>query len=83
VDVHFDAFPGMTWKGKVARIAPRSERVQGENVFPVSFEIENRDGLLLPGMQGYASVYCGRKSLAWIYFHKPWYALRRLLSSLL
>ncbi len=83
VNVHFDAFPGILWKGKVARIAPRSERVQGENVFPVSFEIENREGLLLPGMQGYASIYCGKKSLAWVYFHKPWYALRRLLASLL
>ncbi len=81
VDVHFDAFPGMLWKGEVDRIAPRSERVQGENVFLVTFEIANRDGLLLPGMQGYASVYCGKKSLAWIYFHKPWYALRRLLTS--
>ena len=46
-------------------------------------EIENRDGLLLPGMQGYASVYCGKRSLVWIYFHKPWYALRRLLVSVL
>jgi len=83
VDVRFDAFPGILWEGTVSRIAPQSELVQGENVFPVSFEIENRDGLLLPGMQGYASVYCGKKSLAWIYFHKPWYALRRLLASLL
>ncbi len=83
VDVRFDAFQGILWKGTVSRIAPQSELVQGENVFPVSFEIENRDGLLLPGMQGYASVYCGKKSLLWIYFHKPWYALRHLLTSLL
>ncbi len=83
VDIRFDAFPGILWKGTVARIAPQSELVQGENVFPVSFEIENRNGLLLPGMQGYASVYCGKKRLLWIYFHKPWYALRRLLTSLL
>ncbi len=81
VDVRFDAFPGTLWQGKVARISPRSELIQGANVFSVSFEIENRNGLLLPGMQGYASVYCGKRGLAWIYFHKPWYALRRLLAS--
>jgi Barrel-sandwich domain of CusB or HlyD membrane-fusion len=82
VDVRFDAFPGKQWKGVVARIAPQSTLVQSENVFLVSFEIENSDGVLLPGMQGYASVYCGKKRLLWIYFHKPWYALRQLLVSL-
>ncbi len=82
VDVRFDAFPGIKWNGEVERIAPQSTLVQAENVFLASFEIENSDGLLLPGMQGYASVYCGKRSLAWIYFHKPWYALRRLLVSL-
>ena len=82
VDVYFDAFSGTEWNGTVARIAPQSELVQSENVFPVSFQVENRDGLLLPGMQGYASLYCGKKSMIWIYFHKPWYALRRLLTSL-
>jgi len=82
VTVRFDAFPGKKWTGTVARIAPQSALVQNENVFLVSFEIANRNGLLLPGMQGYASVSCGKRSLAWIYFHKPWYALRRLLASL-
>ena len=82
VDVHFDAFPGKQWKGGLTRIAPQSTLVQAENVFLVSLEVENSDGLLLPGMQGYASVYCGKKSLLWIYFHKPWYALRQLLVSL-
>ena len=82
VEVRFNAFPKRIWQGTVERIAPKSELVQGQNVFLASLEIINTDNILQPGMQGQASVVCGRKSLAWIYFHKPWYALRRLLASL-
>ena len=80
--VRFDAFPGRSWLGKVDRITPKSVLFQGQNVFIVSFQIVNSDNLLQPGMQGRASVECGRKSLLWIYFHKPWYALIRLLRSI-
>ena len=83
VAVQFDAFAGRVWKGRVARLAPQAELVQGENVFPVTFEVENEDGLLLPGMQGVGAISCGKRSVLWIYFHKPWYALRRLLVSFL
>ena len=82
VEVHFDAFPGRIWKATVDRIAPKSEIVQGDNIFLTTLELENKDGVLQPGMQGHAAVKCGRRSLAWIYFHKPWYALCKLLNKL-
>ena len=82
VEVYFDAFPGRTWKATVDRIAPKSEIVQGANIFLTTLELENEDRVLQPGMQGHATVKCGRRSLAWIYFHKPWYALCKLLNKL-
>ena len=83
VIAHFNAFPGRDWRGTISHIAPKSELFQGQNSFIVSFQIINSDNLLQPGMQGQASVDSGRKSLLWIYFHKPWYALVRMLHSLL
>jgi len=82
VVVRFDAFPGRVWSTVVERISPKSELRRGANVFPVTLILENRDRLLQPGMQGRAAIDCGKKNLGWIYFHKPWYALCRLLSSL-
>lgn len=83
VIVHFDAFPGRSWHGEIEKISPKSELLQGENVFIVSFKAVNDERLLQPGMLGQASVECDKKSLIWIYFHKPWYALIRLLRSLI
>ncbi|HID70480.1 MAG TPA: HlyD family efflux transporter periplasmic adaptor subunit [Desulfobacterales bacterium] len=82
VEIRFDAFPGRTWKATIDRIAPKSDLVQGVNVFLTTLELKNDNRMLQPGMQGHAKVNCGRRSLAWIYFHKPWYALSRLLNKL-
>lgn len=82
VEVHFDAFPGRSWEATVDRIAPKSEIVQGANIFLTTLELENKDRVLQPGMQGHATIKCGRRSLAWIYFHKPWYALCKVLNKL-
>ncbi len=82
VTAHFNAFPSRSWQGTISHIAPKSELVQGQNSFIVSLQIANTENLLQPGMQGQASIEAGRKSLVWIYFHKPWHALVRLLRSL-
>ncbi len=82
VEVRFDAFPGRTWTAQIDRIAPKSEIIQNANVFLTTLDLENEDRVLQPGMQGHATVKCGRRSLAWIYFHKPWYALCKLLNKL-
>ncbi len=82
VEIRFDAFPGRTWKSQIDRVAPKSEIVRSANVFLSTLELENEDRVLQPGMQGHATVKCGHRSLAWIYFHKPWYALCKLLNKL-
>lgn len=82
VTVRFDAFPGRKWQGKVDRIAPKSALIQRQNAFVVSFQIVNTGIFLQPGMQGKASIECGKRSLLWIYFHKPWYALISLFRSI-
>lgn len=82
VEAIFDAFPGKKWQGKIERITPKAEPIKSDNVFTALLEIENSNGTLQPGMQGKASVECGRKPFGWIYFHKPWYALKKMLASL-
>lgn len=82
VTVRFDAFPQRTWQGAISDIAPKSELVQGRNMFIVTFELANSDNILQPGMQGRAAISCGTRSPAWIYFHKPWYATLGLLRTI-
>jgi multidrug efflux pump subunit AcrA (membrane-fusion protein) len=47
------AFPNGTWRGLVARVAPRGE---GKDLFRVTVKIENPDGELRPGMTGRAHI---------------------------
>jgi hypothetical protein len=83
VSVYFDAFPDLSWQGAIEKISPKSELIDKKNLFIASFTLENSDGLLHPGMKGEGTIECGRKSPAWIYFRKPWYATLRFFRSLL
>jgi len=80
--VRFDAFPDRIWQGEIKRISPKSEVMHGQNVFIASLILKNEDSVLRPGMRGSATIECGRRTVGWVYFHKPWSALRRLLESL-
>ncbi len=82
VSVIFDAFPRRTWHGKVDRVSPASRLIDGDNLFTASLELDNADRSLQPGMRGRAKIFIDRRSPAWIYFHKPWYSLQRLLRKL-
>jgi multidrug efflux pump subunit AcrA (membrane-fusion protein) len=82
IEVRFDSFPDQVWQGSIKKLSPQTEAMDGQNLFLASSEFTNPDTLLQPGMSGRASISCGRQSLLWIYFHKPWYALLRLLDSL-
>jgi HlyD family secretion protein len=64
-DVEIDAFPGRAFPGKITYISPEAEftpkNVQTKEdrvklVFGVKIEIENRDGLLKPGLPADATV---------------------------
>jgi HlyD family secretion protein len=64
-DVAIDAFPGRAFPGKVTYISPEAEftpkNIQTKEdrvklVFGVKVEIENRDGLLKPGLPADATL---------------------------
>lgn len=80
VVVALDSFPGDQIKGTLHQIHPQAEIRDKESVFVAEFELENSDGRLRPGMNGWANIKGKRRSLGWILFHKPWGSLRRALA---
>jgi len=50
--IEFDAFPQRSFEGKVEKIEPLAVVQQSVTMFPVLISVENRQGLLLPGMNG-------------------------------
>ena len=80
VDVRLDAYPGQTWQVFVARLQPRAEIRDDDNVFIAEAELDNADGRLRPGMKGRAKVSTPSRKLGWILFHKPWeYVTKKLI----
>jgi HlyD family secretion protein len=68
VDVRIDSFPGRAFPGKVTYISPEAEftpkNIQTKEdrvklVFGVKVEIENREGLLKPGLPADATIRVG------------------------
>jgi hypothetical protein len=49
---------------------------QGQRFYPVEVMVENSDGILRPGMTGFARISFGRRSLGLIIGEKIWQALR-------
>ncbi len=75
VKVTFDAYPGTVWSGTLAKIHPRSEARDSENVFVGELALDNADVTLKPGMKGNAKIVAANHSLMWLLFHKLWNAL--------
>jgi HlyD family secretion protein len=50
--VTIESFPNRPFPGRVAKIEPQAVVQQSVTMFPVLVAIENREGLLLPGMNG-------------------------------
>jgi hypothetical protein len=77
--VWLDAYPGQSRQVRVARVQPRSEIRDSENVFIAEAPLANSDGRLRPGMKGRAKIVAPNRRLGWILFHKPWeYLVKRL-----
>lgn len=55
-DVVVDAFPGRTFEGVLEKIEPQAVVTQGVTFFPVLVSISNKDGLLMPGMNGEVTI---------------------------
>lgn len=54
--VAVDAFPNRAFDGVLEKIEPQAVVTQGVTFFPVEVTISNREGLLLPGMNGEVTI---------------------------
>ncbi|MGH9822941.1 MAG: efflux RND transporter periplasmic adaptor subunit, partial [Blastocatellia bacterium] len=69
--------PGRTFEGRVSKIKAESTTNQyGQRVYPVEVMVDNRDGLLKPGMTGFARISFGREAIGAILAQRVWQALR-------
>jgi HlyD family secretion protein len=59
--VTVDAFPNRPFPGTVLKIEPQAQTEQNVTMFPVSVRIDNKDGLLRPGMNAEVEVHVGRR----------------------
>jgi len=59
--VTVDAFPDRPFRGTVEKIEPQAVVQQNVTMFPVLISIENREGLLLPGMNGEVAIVSERR----------------------
>jgi HlyD family secretion protein len=59
--VTVDAFPNRTFDGTVLKIEPQATTQQNVTVFPVLIRIDNRSGLLRPGMNTEVEIHVGER----------------------
>ncbi len=54
--VAVDAFPDHKFNGVIEKVEPQAVVTQGVTFFPVQVTIDNREGLLMPGMNGEVTI---------------------------
>ena len=59
--VTVDAYPNQPFQGEVLKIEPQAETAQNVTMFPVLVRIENRNGLLKPGMNADVEIHVGQR----------------------
>jgi HlyD family secretion protein len=59
--VTVDAYPARPFQGAVLKIEPQAQTEQNVTMFPVLVRIDNRDGLLRPGMNAEVEVHVGER----------------------
>jgi HlyD family secretion protein len=59
--VTVDAYPNRTFDGTVLKIEPQAQTQQNVTVFPVLIRIDNRSGLLRPGMNTEVEIHVGER----------------------
>ena len=59
--VTVDAFPNQPFSGTVLKIEPQAQTEQNVTMFPVLVRIDNKEGLLRPGMNAEVEVRVGRR----------------------
>ena len=61
-DVIVAAYPNRPFKGEVLKIEPQADTIQNVTMFPVDIRIDNKDGLLKPGMNADVRIAVGSRS---------------------
>jgi HlyD family secretion protein len=56
-----DAFPQRPFYGTVLKIEPQAQTEQNVTMFPVLVRIDNKEGLLRPGMNSEVEIHVGRR----------------------
>lgn len=59
--VAVDAYPNRPFDGSIIKIEPQATVQQNVTMFPVLVRIQNRDGLLKPGMNADVEIHVGRR----------------------
>jgi HlyD family secretion protein len=59
--VTVDAYPQRPFSGTVLKIEPQAQTEQNVTMFPVLIRIDNKEGLLRPGMNAEVEVHVGRR----------------------
>jgi HlyD family secretion protein len=59
--VRVDAYPNRPFEGTVLKIEPLATTQQNVTMFPVLVRIQNREGLLRPGMNAEVEIHVGRR----------------------
>jgi HlyD family secretion protein len=59
--VTVDAYPQRPFSGTVLKIEPQAQTEQNVTMFPVLVRIDNKDGLLRPGMNSEVEIHVGRR----------------------
>lgn len=77
VTIQFDACPSAL-PGTIKRIRPQATLFEDQSVFVAEVEFDNRQGLVKPGMRGYATIFANHQSIGWILFRKPYHRVKRL-----
>jgi HlyD family secretion protein len=61
-EVGVDAYPGRTFSGRVIKVEPQAVVEQNVTMFPVLVQLENREGLLKPGMNAEVAIDIARRT---------------------
>jgi HlyD family secretion protein len=59
--VTVDAFPNRPFPGTVLKVEPQAQTEQNVTMFPVLVRIDNKEGLLRPGMNAEVEVHVGQR----------------------
>ncbi len=60
-NVTVDAYPNRPFQGELLKIEPQADTIQNVTMFPVLVRIDNKDGLLKPGMSANVRIGVGER----------------------